>query len=82
MYYQGKGVNQDKNEAAKWYRLAAEQGDPDAQFILGVMYYQGDRVGKDVREAFKWFRLAAEQGSPEAQSTLKSMYDSLVKTTS
>ena len=29
---------QDDAEAAKWYRLAAEQGDAEAQHNLGVMY--------------------------------------------
>ena len=28
MYVQGKGVPQDFKEAIKWYRLAAEQGQP------------------------------------------------------
>ena len=30
MYYTGKGVAQDYQEAAKWFRKAAEQGDADA----------------------------------------------------
>ena len=29
---------QDDAEAAKWFRLAAEQGDAEAQHNLGVMY--------------------------------------------
>jgi TPR repeat protein len=37
MYAYGKGVRQDAAEAVKWYRKAAEQGDPHAQFILGSM---------------------------------------------
>ncbi len=32
----GEGVPQDYAEAAKWYRLAAEQGYATAQTILGV----------------------------------------------
>ena len=35
MYENGKGVPQDDAEAVKWYRMAAEQGDADAQFNLG-----------------------------------------------
>src|ERR1035438_5254339 len=34
MYYQGQGVPQDYKEAMRWYRLAADQGDADAQFNL------------------------------------------------
>jgi TPR repeat protein len=37
MYLNGMGVLQDYAEAVKWYRLAAEQGNPNAQFNLGRM---------------------------------------------
>ena len=35
-YTAGQGVPQDDAEAVAWYRRAAEQGDADAQFQLGV----------------------------------------------
>ena len=38
---QGKGVPKDDLEAVRWYRLAAEQGDAEAQFFLGLMYEEG-----------------------------------------
>ena len=38
MYGTGRGVPQDDAEAVRWYRLAAEQGNADAQFNLGVVY--------------------------------------------
>ena len=31
MYEDGRGVTQDYQEAVKWYRKAAEQGDAEAQ---------------------------------------------------
>tara|TARA_B100000686_G_scaffold125141_1_gene132594 strand:- start:939 stop:1187 length:249 start_codon:yes stop_codon:yes gene_type:complete len=34
----------DYKEAAKWYRLSAEQGDEAAQYNLGQMYYEGKGV--------------------------------------
>jgi TPR repeat protein len=40
-YRFGDGVSQDDVKAAKWYRLAADQGHAKAQFELGVMYYYG-----------------------------------------
>ena len=45
-------------EAVKWYRKAAEQGDPDAQFDLGVCYCSGEGVMKDYVEAYAYFNLA------------------------
>ena len=58
----GKGVKQDPVAAARWYRLAAEQGKAEAQFILGMMYYSGDGVVQDYHQAWKWYDLAARNG--------------------
>jgi TPR repeat protein len=38
MYANGRGVSQDDIEAARWYRMAAEQGYAQAQASLGAMY--------------------------------------------
>ena len=35
-YRSGNGVTQDLAEAVRWYQKAADQGDADAQFALGV----------------------------------------------
>jgi hypothetical protein len=37
MYGTGTGVPQDYAEAVKWYRMAAEQGDAEAQSRLDEM---------------------------------------------
>jgi TPR repeat protein len=74
MYYQGKGVPEDRPEAAKWYRLAAEQGNAGAQFNVGRMYDNGEGVPLDYAEAVKRFRLAAKQGNAAAQVNLGGMY--------
>jgi TPR repeat protein len=71
----GTGIPRNYAEAAKWYGLAAKQGNAKAQNNLGEMYYQGEGVSKDDAEAVKWFRLAAEQGYSEAQHNLGSMYN-------
>jgi hypothetical protein len=73
MYAEGLGVPQDFQEAAKWYRLAAEQGFVDAQF-LGRIYAEGRGVPQDFQEAAKWYCLAAEQGDAAAQFNLGRMY--------
>ncbi len=59
------GVN-DFAEAAKWYRKAAEQGDPMAQGMLGWLYATGRGVDKDLKTAVEWFRKGAAQGNAEA----------------
>ena len=55
-------------------RLAAEQGNADAQFALGMMHTNGEGVPQNNAEAVIWFRLAAEQGHAWAQTTLGGMY--------
>ena len=51
--------------AVKWYTLAAEQGDADAQTNLGVMYEYGDGVLTDNRRAYMWYNLASYNGSEQ-----------------
>jgi len=73
-YYNGDGVAQDKAEAVRWFRKAAEQGHADAQFNLGLMYGKGEGVAQDKAEAVRWFRKAAEQGVAAAQYNLGVMH--------
>ena len=74
MYQDGQGVTQDYAEAAKWFRLAAAQGDTTAQLNLGMMYVDGKSFTQNYAEAAKWFRLAAAQGNATAQYNLGRMY--------
>ena len=55
-------------------RKAAEQGDAEAHFNMGVMYDFGRGVPQDDREAVSWYRKAAEQGAAMAQHNLGVMY--------
>ena len=66
MYANGRGVPEDDVEAVRWYRLAAEQGYANAQFLLGVMYSNGLGVPEDDVLAYMWYNLAAAQGDENA----------------
>ena len=46
-YYEGWGVPQDQDEAARWYEKAAEQGDADAQDMLSWMKLVGGGCPQD-----------------------------------
>ena len=61
-------------EAIRWYKLAVEQGNAEAQNNLGVMYENSQCVAQDYKEAVRWFKLAAEQGFAQAQDNLGSRY--------
>jgi TPR repeat protein len=54
-----------------WYRKAAEQGHPLAQYDLGICYYNGKGVEKSRDEAVKWWTAAAKQGDKNAKKALK-----------
>lgn len=52
----------------------AEQGDPEAQWRLGVLFHSGDGVRQSDREAIEWFQRSAEQRFVPAASALGSQY--------
>ncbi len=62
-----------ENKAEQW-RKAAEQGDAEAQYNLGLCYEDGEGVTRDLCEAAKWWRKAAEQGYAQAQFDLGCCY--------
>lgn len=70
MFYQAgdkfpSGINTDPVEAAKWYRMAAEQDHTEAIQHLAVMH--GGRMGleRNEEEALRWYRKGAELGSAD-----------------
>jgi len=56
----GEGIEQNYAEALRWYRLAADQGDEESQYRIGMMYAEGRGVEQDLSEAAKWFRVSVE----------------------
>ncbi len=65
----------DLELAAKEFRVAAEAGNVEAQFNVGLMYERGLGVSKDERESLVWYRKSAEQGYSNAQFNLAVMYE-------
>ncbi len=55
-------------------RTLAEQGDTEAQFVLGTMYRDGQGVEKDLAETLKWWEKAAELGNVDAQFALGNIH--------
>lgn len=75
-YDLGKGVKQNDKLAAKWYKIAADQGDTAAQRNLAGMYGEGRGVKKDQVEARRLSLLAANQGDAQAQYILGKWFSS------
>ena len=68
-----KKENQDK-KAVFWFRKAANQGNADGQFLLGVKYSLGRGVLQDYKQAVIWYRKAAAQENETAQYFLADMH--------
>ena len=60
----GYGVQRDYDEAMRWFRRAADQGDAGAQYNLAFMYATGRGVRKDLVQAYMWFDLAGRSAYP------------------
>lgn len=67
-------TKKDEVNQIKKLRDAAERGDVEAQYSLGLMYATEDSVALSMSEAAKWFRLAGDNGYAEAQVLLGLMY--------
>lgn len=68
------GIKKDLEQAAKWYRKAAEQGYAKAQYELSKCYYFGRGVTQDYSEAFFWSSKSADQGNVNGQYALGDCY--------
>jgi TPR repeat protein len=64
----------DDDAALKIWKPLAEQGDPIAEFGLGVMYTTGRGVPQDAARGVEWIRRAAEQRVPRAALLLGLAY--------
>lgn len=58
------------DEAVSWYFRAASQGDPEAQYMMGLCSRSGIGTEKDSAAAARWFLMGAEQGHPQSQNML------------
>jgi uncharacterized protein len=67
----GKGAPRDGNEAMKWYRMAAEKGNAEAQNSVG----SGLQAEKRYAEALPWYEKASAQGHALASNNLAYLYD-------
>lgn len=74
LYENGTGVERDLEQAAQWYRKAAEQGYHRGEHHLGRMYHFGLGVPEDQALAARWLRRAADRGDAQAQGLLALLY--------
>jgi TPR repeat protein len=66
--------NGDYQRAYREWKAAADAGQAEAEFDLGVLYAQGLGVRRDLTTAANWYRKSARQGNAEAEFALGQMY--------
>lgn len=64
------GIAQDLDEALKWETKAALQGDPEAQYDVGLSY----SVRGNYQKAMEWYLKASEQNYAQAQLYIGMLY--------
>lgn len=75
LYSSGEGTSKNFDQAAHWWRKAAQFGLPSAQLALSSVYRVGrGNIKQDLDEAIRWCRKAAESGYADAQVELSIYY--------
>lgn len=67
-------LQEDFPAALSEWRPLAEEGNAEAQNMLGYMYRYGQGVTQDFEQARLWYRRAADLGNARAQNNLGAMY--------
>ena len=73
-YFNGAGIEQNYEEAFKYYTAAANLGYAMAIKNLGLCYVMGKGTGQDVNKAVSMFRMAADLNNKEAYHNLGKCY--------
>lgn len=62
-------------EAFKWFKKAAELGEPSSQNIIAHLYEKGDwGIKQDPKKAIEWYQKAVESGDNNAPMNLAKIY--------
>ena len=56
--------------ALKYFKEAAEQEEPQSQYMLGQMFYNGDGTTKNITKSIKWLTRSADKDNTDAQTKL------------
>jgi len=70
----GAYARKDFAAAIAVWRPLAEQGNAEAETLLGAMYWRGEGVPRDHAEAARWYLRAAAKGYARAQNDIGFMY--------
>jgi TPR repeat protein len=71
----GDGLPKDVSKATLYFMKAAELGDHDAEYYLGLVHFRNRRYAKKIDQAKEYWLKAAAAGNAKAAVALKSLED-------
>ncbi len=74
IFYEGKGTEQDLEQAFTFAQKAAQGGDAEGMALLSQLYFTGAGTEKDVQQAVEWAERAVALGSNMGRTLLGYMY--------
>ena len=74
MVQRGWGVESNATIAVHWYQKAADQGDSEGLFNLGVNYARAESVIRDYQKSLEFYRRAAAKGHLPAMHNIGMAY--------
>ena len=73
--YFGYGIEEDKEKASKYFKIAADHGRSNAMYYYALMLEKGDGIKKNDKEAVRYYKMAADLGHPDAMNSYGLMLD-------
>jgi len=68
------GVAEDYQKAFEYSKLAANAGDREGEYNVGLCFEEGLSVSKNHPEAFRWYKKASEKGNGDAMWKVGTFY--------
>jgi len=68
----------DFTQAERWYRAAANQGDPYAEASLGLLYQFGKGVHADLVQALMWYEVAIARATVADRDSIIDLRNDIV----
>jgi len=64
----------DYSKANDWFHKAAEKGNSQAMYIIGLLYFNGEGVDQNYTVAYNWSKKAADKGVAGAMNSIGVCY--------
>lgn len=77
--YNGWGIEKDQRQSLEYIQYAANKGQIDACFVLGMWYCNGVEIGNltilaDINRGMEWLKIASDKNHSDAQWYLGDCY--------